>query len=123
LNVTEQLKIARKGELADRIAVERLYGKTVWEGLLHNPRLTIPEVARIARKGTVPKPLLELILDNNTWIRAPQVRRALMTNPKCGMEAIAKILRTAPKHELKVIAKSTAYTQAVREAANKLLKQ
>src|SRR5204863_1886341 len=71
LNQTQQQKIARHGEMNDRIALERLYGRNVWDSLLHNPKLTIPEVARIARKGTVPRPLLELIVENNAWIQAP----------------------------------------------------
>lgn len=123
LSVNEQLKLARTGELTDRLVVERMYGKQVWDALLHNPRLTIPEVARIARKGTVPKPLLEVILDNGAWIKTPQVRRALLGNPKCGTEAIGKLLRITPKHELKLIEKSTAYSMPVREAARKLVKQ
>jgi hypothetical protein len=123
LTPAEQLKLARTGELADRVTLERLYGKQVWEALLHNPRLSIPEVARIARKGTVPKPLLEVILDNGAWVKSPQVKRALLGNPKLGADAIGKLLRTTPKHELKLIEKGTAYAMPVREAARKLLKQ
>lgn len=123
LTLPQQLKLARTGELADRIAVERLYGKQVWETLLHNPRLSIPEVARIARKGTVPKPLLELILENGAWVKADAVRRALLGNPKIGSDAILKLLRATPKHELKLIEKGTAYGPNVRESARKLLKQ
>ena len=123
LNAAQQLQVARTGELADRIAVERLYGKQVWEALLHNPRLSIPEVARIARKGTVPKPLLEVILDNASWIKADAVRRALLSNPKLSPDAVLKLLRATPKHELKMIEKGTAYGAAVRESARKLLRQ
>jgi hypothetical protein len=123
LNAAQQLKVARTGELSDRVAVERLYGKQVWEALLHNPRLSIPEVARIARKGTVPKPLLELIVENGAWIKAAAVRRALLSNPKIGSDSIAKLLRITPKHELKIIEKGTAYGNAVRDAARKLLRQ
>jgi hypothetical protein len=123
LSAAEQLKVARKGELADRLVVERLYGKHVWDALLHNPRITVPEVARIARKGTVPKPLLDVILDNVSWIKTPQVRRALLGNPKVSSDAIQKLLRLTPKHELKLIEKGTAYAPPVREAARKLLKQ
>ncbi len=119
----EQLKLARTGELADRVTIERLYGKQVWEALLHNPRMSIPEVARIARKGTVPKPLLEVILDNGAWVKSPQVKRALLSNPKLSADAIGKLLRTTPKHELKLIEKGSAYAMPVREAARKLLKQ
>lgn len=123
LNVAQQLKIARTGELADRVAVERLYGKQVWEALLHNPRLSIPEVARIARKGTVPKPLLDVILENAGWIKSDAVRRALLSNPKIGSEAVLKLLRATPRHELKMIERGTAYAAGVREAARKLLRQ
>jgi Tfp pilus assembly protein PilZ len=123
LNAAQQLKVARTGELADRITIERLYGKQVWDALLHNPRLSTPEVARIARKGTVPKPLLDLILENGGWIKADAVRRALLSNPKIGAEAILRLLRLTAKHELKMIEKGTAYPAPVRDAARKLLKQ
>jgi len=123
LNAAEQVKLARTGELADRIAIERLYGKQVWDALLHNPRISLPEVARIARKGTVPKPLLEIILDNASWIKADAVRRALLSNPKLGSDAVLKLLRATPKHELKLIEKGTAYAAAIRESARKLLRQ
>ncbi len=123
LSVVEQLKIARKGELQDRVVVERLYGKTVWEALLQNPRITLPEVARIARKGTVPRPLLEVILENGSWLKAPNVRRALLSNPKITNDGVLKLLRLTPAHELKVMEKGTAFPMAVRDAARKLLRE
>jgi len=123
LNAVEQLKVARKGELADRIVVERLYGKQVWEALLQNPRITLPEVARIARKGSVPRPLLEIIWENGTWTRDASVRRALLGNPKLTADAIVKLLKQTPKHELKLLEKTTAYSMAVRDIARKLLRE
>lgn len=121
LSVTEQQKIARSGDLNDRVTLERIYGKTVWEGLLHNPKLTVPEVARIARKGTMPRPLLEFIVENNAWIQAPIVRRALLGNPRVSSEAILKLLRITPKHELRSIYKTSTYSAQVRECARKVL--
>ncbi|HKU43853.1 MAG TPA: hypothetical protein VJR89_37090 [Polyangiales bacterium] len=123
LNVTEQLKIARRGELQDRVVIERLYGKQVWEALLQNPRITLPEVARIARKGTVPRPLIESIVENTAWIKDVNVRRALLSNNKMTSDGIQKLLRITPKHELKTIEKGTAFPMAVRDAAKKLLKE
>jgi hypothetical protein len=121
LSLTDQQKIARTGDLNDRVTLERIYGKHVWEGLLHNPKLTVPEVARIARKGTMPRPLLEFIVDNNAWVQAAIVRRALLGNPRVSGEAIMKLLRITPKHELRVIHKTTTYSTQVREAARKVL--
>jgi hypothetical protein len=122
LSQVEQQKVARHGDLSDRVMLERLYGKGVWEGLLHNPKLTVPEVARMARKGTMPRPMVDFILDNQSWVQQGSVRRALLGNPRVSTEGLLKILRATPKHELKVITKSTAYAAPVREAARKLLK-
>jgi len=121
LNVTQQHKLARSGELNDRVLLERIYGKGVWDGLLQNPKLTLPEVARIARKGSVPRPLIEQIVENNAWIQSPLVRRALLSNPRVSGEGILKLLRITPRHELKVIFKTTTYSTQVREAARKVL--
>ena len=121
LPLHEQQKIARTGDLSDRVTLERLYGKEVWPALLQNPKLTVAEVARISRKGTVPRPLLDVILDNNMWLKADPVRRALLSNPRTSSEGVMKLLRLTPRHELKSIHKGTAYSAHIREQARKLL--
>jgi hypothetical protein len=115
----QQQSLARSGELHERVALERVCGETVWEGLLQNPKLTVPEVARIARKGTVPRALLDQICDNASWLRAGPVQRALLTNPRLGSEALTKVLRALPRRDLKLIDKQTAYPASVREAARR----
>lgn len=122
LPLATQLKLATSGELHERIVLERLYGKNVWETLLRNPRLTAPEVSRIARYGSLPRILLELILANNAWLQVPEVRRALLSNPRLGTDQIMKVLRLTPKHELRLAALQTAYPHAVRNAAKQLLR-
>lgn len=122
LSVAEQLKLAHQGEQQERILLERLYGKTVWEALLRNPRLTAPEVARIARMGALPKPLLEIIVGNGAWLQVPEVRRALLGNPRLAPEQIVRVLRLLPKHELKLVPAQLAYPAAVRDVARRLLR-
>jgi hypothetical protein len=123
LNLAAQLKLAVTGELHERIVLERLYGKNVWETLLRNPRLTAPEVARIARYGSLPRVLLEIIVGNNAWLQIPEVRRALLSNPRLGTDQVVKVLRLTPKHELKLAAIQTAYPAAVRNAAKMMLRE
>jgi hypothetical protein len=120
LSLVDQYKVARNGELHERVALERIYGKTVWEQLLRNPRISPPEVARIARMGNLPRPQLETIVANAAWLGVPEVRRALMSNPRLTADMIPRILRHLPKHELKVAASTITYTAAVREAARRL---
>jgi hypothetical protein len=123
LSLAQQIKLAHNGEVSERIVLERMYGKNVWEALLRNPRLTGPEVARIARMGALPRPMVEIIVGNGGWLQIPEVRRALLSNPRLGNEHIMKILRLMPKHELKLAATQTAYPMAVRSVARTLLKE
>ncbi|HSD88951.1 MAG TPA: hypothetical protein VLB44_15595, partial [Kofleriaceae bacterium] len=123
LTLAQQSKLAHNGEVSERIVLERMYGKNVWEALLRNPRLTGPEVARIARMGALPRPLMEIIVGNGGWLQIPEVRRALLSNPRLGNDQIIKILRMLPKHELKLAAMQTAYPYAVRDVAKRLIKE
>lgn len=122
LTLVQQLKVARDGEMAERILLERMYGKAVWDALLRNPRVTGPEVARIARMGSLPRPMIELIVGNGAWLQIPEIRRALLSNPRLGADQIQRVLRLMPKHELKLAAIQTAYPMAVRNTARAMLK-
>lgn len=121
LSMADAHKMAREGEVNERVVLERIYGKAVWEPLLRNPRLSVPEVARIARMGAIPLPLLELIVSNGSWVASPTVRRALLGNPRLGGELMLKVLRATPRHELKLIPRQTVYSAAIKAAARKLL--
>jgi hypothetical protein len=123
LSVVEQLRVARDGAITDRIVLERLYGKTVWEALLRNTRISIPEVTRLAKMGTMPRPLLELIVGNPAWLKVPQVRRALLANPRLSQDMVAKLLLLLPRDELQVVPQVTAYPTAVRMAAKGMLRR
>jgi hypothetical protein len=123
LSHAQRQKVARKGELQDRVLLERLFGRDLWPQLLQNPKLTLPEVARIGRKRSVPLPLLQVIVDNNTWIQASVVRRALLSNPRVGHDAVDKLIRMTPKHELKLMTSTLAYSGYVRDAARRALKK
>ena len=122
LTVAQQLKVARDGEVVERMVLERIYGKGVWEALLRNPRITMPEVARIARMGSLPVPLVELIVATVGWLQSPMVRRALLGNPRLGGDAVTKVLRAMPKGELALVPKQTTYSAQIREAARKILR-
>lgn len=121
LSLADAHRVAREGEVNERMVLERIYGKAVWEPLLRNPRLTVPEVARIARMGAIPLPLLELIVSNASWLSSPTVRHALLGNPRLAGEMMLKVLRATPRHELKLIPKQNIYSAQIKAAARKLL--
>ena len=123
MSVREQQITARQGNMTERIALERAYGGSVWEVLLQSPNLTIPEVARISKKGSLPKPLVNTIVANNAWLASPEVQRALLSNPRVGGRHLDKVLRAMSQVDLQRIAQQTAYRPQVRSAAKKLLKK
>jgi hypothetical protein len=123
LTLAEQIRKANSGDPNERITLERMYGKNVWEALLRNPRLTSPEVARIARMGTLPRIMIEAIVGNGAWLQIPEVRRALLVNPRLGTDQILRVLRLMPRHEIKLAAQQTAYPHAVRDVAKRLARE
>jgi len=122
LNPAERMQVARGSVLEDRVLLERLYGSAVWELLLRNPKVTVPEVARMARKGTMPRPLLDAIAENEQWIRHSLIRRALLANPRLSSDGVHRVLRTLPPRELKLVPQQTAYPPMVRQAASRLMR-
>lgn len=123
LPVAAQVKLAREGNLSERVALERIFGKSIWEPLLKNPRVTSPEVARIARMGTAPNAVLETISGNAAWLASGEVRRALLSNPRLTDDGMMKVLRATPKPELQQISNQTYYQSRVRKAAKALFTQ
>lgn len=114
-------RCARRGPLAERVALERAYGAQVWEALLSNPQLTGPEVARIAKNRTVTQPVLNTILAMSGSISKPEVRRALLSNPRLTDAHAERVLRALPFSELRLVPRQAAYPARVRSIAKRLL--
>ncbi|MEJ7603426.1 MAG: hypothetical protein WKG01_36405 [Kofleriaceae bacterium] len=123
LTLAEAVKRAFSPDPTERMLLERMYGKNVWEPLLRNPRVTIPEVTRIARMGTLPRALVEVIVSNGTWIQMPEIRRALLSTGRLGLDQILRVLRMMPKPELKTTGSTASYSHAVRDAAKRLFRE
>ena len=122
-SISEQMRRAREADQSERQALERVYDKAVWEPLLQNPRISPPEVARIARKGTLTGPLIDLITGSAAWLASPEIRRALLTNPRVTGPALDKVIATCSKKELGLIASQVLYPMSARQAARRKLKR
>ncbi len=121
LPMAQLQKMAREGSTSERVALERKFGNVVWADLLKHPRITLPEIARIARKGALPLPLLDKIVSNAAWLQSPLVKRALLANRRLSKEQARRILQTLPKSELLLVPRQVSYPSSVREAAKKIL--
>ena len=115
--------MARQGSLPERVALERRYGSSVWEGLLHNPQITPREVQRMAKSTSLPSGLVNLIVNNRAWLADPAVQQALLDNPRLSGPHIERVLRVLPQAELARVAERTSVRMQVRQAAKRLIRR
>jgi hypothetical protein len=123
LSLAERDALARIGNLPERVALERRYGGSVWEGLLQNPMLTTREVSRMAKSGNLPTTLLNLIVANAGWLSDTNIRGALLQNPRVSGMHLERVLRAATQADLRIIAEQTSLRTQVRTAAKRLIRR
>jgi hypothetical protein len=123
LNPAARDKLARTGNLSERVALERAFGASVWEFLLENGQITGAELARIARNGMAPAPILSQIAGHAGWLSKPEVRRALLSNSRLPTAQAERVLRALPAAELRLVPAQAGYPAAVRTAARRMLQR
>ncbi len=123
LSIEERDALARKGSLPERTALHRRYGSSVFEALLHNPQITTREVGAIAKSGSLPPALLNLIAGNRSWLADASVSGALLASPRVSGPLLDRVLRALPPSDLARLANSVATRHAVRSAAKRLVRR
>jgi hypothetical protein len=121
LNRNEKMLLAPKADRAERAFLAQDSDPQVLYSLLRNPRITVEEVARIARSPQLAFATAELILKTAQWASNLDVRVALVHNPRTPTQLALKILPSLPEREIRQIAKATAVSQALRQAALRIV--
>src|SRR5690606_11575959 len=104
-------------------ALERRYGSSVWEGLLHNPQITPREVLRMAKSTSLPSGLVNLIVSNRAWLADAAISQALLGNPRVSGPHLERVLRALPQAEIQRVAEQTSVRMQVRQAAKRLIRR
>jgi hypothetical protein len=123
LDSSERDVMARQGSLPERVALERRYGSSVWEGLLHNPQVTPSEVLRMAKSSSLPPHLVNLLVTNRAWLADAAIARALLENPRISGLHLERVLRALPQAELLRISEQASVRMQVRQAAKRLIRR
>jgi hypothetical protein len=123
LDLSERELMARQGSLPERVALERRYGSSVWEGLLHNPQVTPREVQRMAKSTSLPTGLVNLIVSNRGWLSDPAINQALLCNPRVSGAHLVRVLRALPQAEIQRVAEQSSVRMQVRQAAKRLIRR
>lgn len=115
--------LGRQGSLPERVALERRYGSSVWEALLHNPQITPREVLRIAKSPSLPSGLANLIAASRAWTADPAINQALLANPRTTGVQLERVLRALPQADLVRISEQSSLRMQVRQAAKRLIRR
>jgi hypothetical protein len=123
LSITEREVVARQGSLPERVALERRFGGSVWEGLLHNPQLTPREVLKMAKSAALPINLVNLIVANKAWLADTAIQGALLSNPRVSGAHLDRVLRALPQAELLRLSEQSSLRLQVRQGAKRLIRR
>jgi len=113
----QKILLAPKADRVTRALLVQESDPQVLFALLKNPRLSIDEVVRVAKSSFLSFQGTELILKTNPWFSNLDVRLALVHNPRTPLPFALRILQTLPDREVRLIAKGTATSMALKQAA------
>lgn len=116
----QKILLAAKADRSERALLIQDNDPRVLLSVLRNPRLTVEEVARIAKSSFLTFQVAEVIMNTNQWMGNLDVRLSLIRNPKTPQAFGLRILPSLPESEVKAIARG-GMNMALKQAALKRL--
>ncbi len=116
LSQMEKLLLAIKAERSERALLLQDNDPRVLLSLLRNPRLTVDEVARVAKSSFLTFQVADVISKTAQWMSSLDVRLGLIHNPKTPPALALRILPTLPEADVRAIARGGT-NMALKQAA------
>jgi hypothetical protein len=117
----EKIILAAKADRSERAVLIQDNDPQILYYLLKNPRITTEEVLRIARLTSISAAVADQIAKTTQWSSNQEIRSALVNNPRTPTPLALKLLPTLPEPEIRHIAKSTGVSQALKQAALRIV--
>jgi hypothetical protein len=105
LSQMEKLLLAVKADRSERALLLQDNDPRVLLSVLRNPRLTVDEVARLAKSSFLNYQIVDVIIKTGQWMANLDVRLGLIHNPKTPPAFAMRILPTLPESEVRSIAR------------------
>jgi len=120
LSQMEKLLLAVKADRTERALLLQDNDPRVLLSLLRNPRLTVDEVARLAKSSFLTFQIADVIVKAGQWMGSLDVRLGLIHNPKTPPAFALRILPTLPDSEVRAIARTGTNTTLKQAALRRL---
>ena len=116
LSQMEKLLLAVKADRTERALLLQDNDPRVLLSVLRNPRLTVDEVARLAKSSFLTYQIADVIMKTSQWMASLDVRLGLIHNAKTPPAFSLRILPTLPDAEVRSIARARS-NMALKTAA------
>lgn len=116
LSQMEKILLAVKADRTERALLLQDNDPRVLLSLLRNPRLTVDEVARLAKSSFLTYQIADVIMKTTQWMSSLDVRLGLIHNAKTPPAFALRILPTLPEPEVRSIARAGS-NMALKTAA------
>lgn len=121
MGMDDKINLALSGNREERMALALDSNKSIHHYLLKNAKLTLDEVAFMARLPSLNPDVLDKIAENPAYTQNPAVTKALVFNPRTPLRTAIRLLDRLPRSELNVLARRTNMNRRLLIAAkNKL---
>jgi hypothetical protein len=117
----EKIILATKADRSERGVLIQDNDPQILFYLIKNPRITTEEVLRIARMTSISAAVADQIAKTTQWSSNQEIRSAIVSNPRTPTPLALKLLPTLPEPEIRHIAKSTGVSQALKQAALRIV--
>jgi len=121
MSVKDKMMLAPKADKAERAVLLRDLNASVARLLIRNPRITDAEIVQIAKDFAAPSDVLEMIAKNRKWIMNPEIRLAMVRNPRTPTPLAIAQLNYLQVKDLAILAKSQNVRETIKNEAFKLL--
>lgn len=116
---SELIQLALHGGRDDRNRIIRGRDPTLHTFVLKNPKLTLDEVAALAKSPTTAPDALKTIAERRDWFQRPEVATGLVRNPRTPVPIAIRMLEHIAVRELRRIAKHEGVRGPILRAARK----
>lgn len=112
----QKIMLAARADRTERAVLLQDNDPRVLLSVLRNPRLTVDEVARIAKSSFINFQIVDVIMKTAQWMASLDVRLGLIHNPKTPQAFALRILPTLPDADVRAIARAGT-NMALKQAA------
>lgn len=110
-------RLAMKADRTERRILCHDPSPPVLLALLSNPRIETEDVLTIVKSTHATAGILERVAADRRWMTSPEIRTAVVRNPKTPTPLAVRLLDTLPLTELRDMAKMGSIREDVRRAA------